>query len=186
MWQRLHEEGHGRIVTVAVDAQGPAAVLPWLDRAGATFTSLVDEHGEVLSALGTTVVRTFVALDPDGRALRPPVKVKADDPATYGAIRDWLATGAAEALDTLDRGGRPAASGTGGFARATSRAWLELAVTALEEGRRADATDALRRAHEADPDSAFVQKQLWALESPERFYDGAIDKEWQQRQLRQA
>jgi hypothetical protein len=38
-----------------------------------------------------------------------------------------------------------------------------------------------------EPDNFVIRKQIWAVENPDRFYDGEIDTDWQglQRELGQ-
>lgn len=186
MWQRLHAEVAevADVVAVAVDAQGPSVVLPWVERGGVTFPVLVDARGEVPAALGISVVRTFAPLGPDGRLAHPPVKVHASEPETFAAIRSWLLTGSVADLAPVDRGGAPPSSAAGAPARAQSRAWLELAGIALDADRRGDAEAALREAVAADPSDAIARKQLWAVTHPERFYGADIDTDWQREQAR--
>ena len=36
---------------------------------------------------------------------------------------------------------------------------------------------------ELAPDNFIIRKQIWAVEHPEKFYQGEIDYDWQQEQL---
>ena len=45
-----------------------------------------------------------------------------------------------------------------------------------------------RRSHaggrglELNPDNYLIRKQIWAVENPERFYEGDVDYNWQREQ----
>ena len=54
----------------------------------------------------------------------------------------------------------------------------------LARRREADALSHLRRALELDPQNYVIRKQIWAVEHPERFYQGAIDWDWQREQMK--
>ncbi len=33
------------------------------------------------------------------------------------------------------------------------------------------------------PENRIVRKQIWAIENPERFYEGMVDFDWQKEQI---
>ena len=49
-------------------------------------------------------------------------------------------------------------------------------------GRTAEAIVRWRQELELDPGNYLIRKQIWAVESPDRFYDGAVDYDWQREQ----
>ena len=53
----------------------------------------------------------------------------------------------------------------------------------LEQGRRDAGIAHLRRAARLEPENYVIRKQAWAVESPESFYSGAVDYEWQREQM---
>ena len=70
---------------------------------------------------------------------------------------------------------------------ATDRRAIEIYRRGAEKYRQGDKPGAaalMREAMRLDPDSIIVHRNAWAIESPERFYDGDIDQEWKQEQLR--
>ena len=40
-----------------------------------------------------------------------------------------------------------------------------------------------REAAALEPTNWIIRKQIWAVEHPERFYDGAVDFDWQKEQI---
>jgi hypothetical protein len=73
VWQELHEELHAEgldVITVAVDRSVDAA-RPYIDRAGATHTSLIDTDHVVADLYNMVNVPTVVWIDEAGRIVRP-------------------------------------------------------------------------------------------------------------------
>jgi hypothetical protein len=167
-----------RVVAVAVDVQGAEVARPWVECAGATFPALLDDADALFGRFGLTLVPVALAVGEDGKLVEPPSVVDVRDDATAGALRRW-ARGEVE-VPGLSRAVPPGANAAN---RALAGAYVRLAALALKAGRRRDAADVLRRAREHDPDNWLVRKQLWAVEHPERFYDGPIDADWQRAQL---
>jgi tetratricopeptide (TPR) repeat protein len=63
-------------------------------------------------------------------------------------------------------------------------ALYRLGVALLKQGKSRQAVARWRQALKIEPDSEIIKKQIWAVEHPERFYQGAIDVAWQRRQDR--
>jgi tetratricopeptide (TPR) repeat protein len=55
----------------------------------------------------------------------------------------------------------------------------------LRQGRRKQALVELRKAWELDKDNWIIRKQIWAIEHPDKFYDGKVDYDWQKVQIEQ-
>ena len=51
------------------------------------------------------------------------------------------------------------------------------------QGKSAEAVRLWRKEMEMEPDNFVVRKQVWAVEHPEKFYDGTIDSAWQKEQI---
>ncbi|MBM3216584.1 tetratricopeptide repeat protein [Candidatus Poribacteria bacterium] len=58
-----------------------------------------------------------------------------------------------------------------------------LGALLMAQGRKNEAVDHLRRALRLEPNNYVIRKQIWALEHPDRFYEGGIDWDWQREQL---
>ncbi len=50
-------------------------------------------------------------------------------------------------------------------------------------GRTGEALARWRQGLELDPGNYLIRKQIWAVENPERFYEGDVDYDWQQEQI---
>ncbi len=53
----------------------------------------------------------------------------------------------------------------------------------LRQGRKKQALVELKKALELDRGNWIIRKQIWAIEHPERFYDGKVDYDWQKVQI---
>ncbi len=49
-------------------------------------------------------------------------------------------------------------------------------------GRTGEALARWRRGLELDPGNYLIRKQIWAVENPEKFYQGDVDYDWQREQ----
>jgi hypothetical protein len=59
---------------------------------------------------------------------------------------------------------------------------VQLCTNYLTRKRVDDAVGFLKKALALDPENRVIPKQVWALQHPEKFYSGPIDKEWQRQQ----
>ncbi len=55
----------------------------------------------------------------------------------------------------------------------------------LRQGRKRQALVELKKALEFDKGNWIIHKQIWAIEHPEKFYDGKVDYDWQKSQIEQ-
>ena len=62
---------------------------------------------------------------------------------------------------------------------AAFREGLEL----YRSGRIGEALKLWRQGLELNPDNYLIRKQIWAVENPERFYEGDVDYNWQREQF---
>ena len=149
----------------------------YVERAGATFTTLVDQ-GNILSDLyGFKAVPNGFLVDEDGTVRFSQLGgFDIRRPETAEMLYRWV-SGQGEALTEESPAGVPDTRHS--ESNALFREGLEL----YESGRTAEALARWRQGLELDPDNYLVRKQVWALENPERFYEGAVDYDWQREQL---
>lgn len=65
----------------------------------------------------------------------------------------------------------------------TSSDYFGRGLTLYEAGDIEGAKQVWREGIEVEPDHWNMRKQLWAIENPERFYDGKVDYAWQKEQV---
>ena len=61
--------------------QGAAAARPWVEKAGATYRGLLDQQNQIGKAYNLKYVPIGIALDEQGRLVRPVGSVNIDDDA---------------------------------------------------------------------------------------------------------
>ena len=166
---------------MAVDAQGAEKARPYLERANATYTTLVDEgnllsqmfgfkavpNGLLIDEQGVLHYRKFGGFDIRNHEFASLLEEWAKNPSP-----EWLAERMQE--DTL--GGPDHEAAIGHFQRG------------LEHYRNGNVEEALvewKMGRDLEPDNWVVRKQIWAVEHPERFYDGEVDSAWQKEQIQQ-
>ena len=66
---------------------------------------------------------------------------------------------------------------------AEAAARFELGLILLESGKKEEAMAEWRKALALDPQNWIIHKQIWAVEHPDKFYDGSVDYGWQKTQL---
>lgn len=104
MWQKLYSELEDRgfiVIAVAMDSRTEAAE-PYIEKAKASYVSLIDKNHLVADLYNMTNVPQAVWIDEDGRIVRPSevagfavsTKFRKIREHYMGAIRDWVENGA--------------------------------------------------------------------------------------------
>ena len=94
----------------------------------------------------------------------------------------------AEALERWVSGQSPEQTGADpkdslGDGHSEANAIFREGLDHFRSGRVDQALARWRQGLELDPDNYLIRKQIWAVENPERFYDGDVDYDWQREQL---
>ena len=164
-----------------MDAQGPGAVRPWHQIAQAEFPTLVDQQFELGQIFNLKAVPYGILLDELGQIVKFPFAINVDETKTQDLLRNWLTDPNFKLReDSL------ATSGHGGSLKVSvleARARFQLGTTLLQIGKKEEAVAEWRKALSLDPTNWIIHKQIWAVENPDKFYDGAIDYNWQKEQL---
>lgn len=148
-----------------------------MDRAQATFTTLVDESNALGALYGFRAVPNLFLIGPDGTvAFRELGTFNVREPGKRALVEHWARTGE---IVAAERDGEQGAGG--GRAEANSR-FVE-GRRLYERGLIDDALAEWRKAVAIDPDNYNIRKQIWAIENPDRFYADRVDYDWQQEQL---
>ncbi len=177
MWQEFFEKNRARrftILSIAVDLQGPEVVRPFVEKAGATFPVAVDAEDAWGRTFSSRVIPVSLLVDETGLVR---LKGAGPSPEFLKKIEAILAEEAAAVAP-------PGEDSRGPDAPATP--WVERVRRAREllaGSRRVEAAAALKEALALEPQNWLLRKQVWALEHPEKFYDGPIDTAWQKEQI---
>ena len=157
---------------------GTEAVRQYVAAAGATFPTLIDEHGATSRAFGFKVVPNGVLVDPDGIVrFRKIGGFSIEKPEDVVAVERFM------------RGRDPGPSPAADARYALDPVIRDLVETKLRSGhalfargRPEEAVAEWREALHRDPDNFVIRKQIWATLHPERFHP-TIDAAWQKGQL---
>ena len=163
------------ILSIAVDLQGPELPRPFHDKAGAQFTTVVDTRTIVTRTFGVRAIPNGALIDEDG-ILRYSLYGGFDirNPATKKLVSGFLFDGEVTLTDETEVKGAVDVASLDHFERG-----LELYGSGDFEG----AAVIWRQGMELEPDHWNMRKQLWAIEHPDRFYDGKVDYDWQKVQV---
>ncbi len=168
-------------MSIAQDVQGAEAAAPWVEKAGATYRSLLDQHNMIGKAYSLKYVPVGILLDEEGRLVRTVGSVNIDTDDFRRELTEWVTTGTIPQV-WIDANRDTAPSElTPEEAEADAR--FQLAATLLKQGKQDEAVAELKRAFRLDPQNWLIRKQLWAIEHPEAFYDGNVDYGWQKEQI---
>jgi len=169
------------VVVIAQDAQGADVAKPWVEKAGGTYRALLDQHNAIGKAYSLKYVPVGILVDEEGRLARAVGSVNIDQDAFHSELVDWVTTGVIpKGWIDADKGSQPKAL-TPDEKEADAR--FQLAIVLLENGKKDEAIVELKNAFRLDPENWLIRKQLWAIESPEAFYDGNVDYGWQKAQM---
>ena len=119
-------------------------------------------------------------IDEAGRLVKPPFNINVANKETIAMLEKWLSDSTYNA--TLLRSVKPLnKSQNPQVIEANAR--FQLGLTLLEIGKKAEAMAEWRKALALDPKNWIIHKQIWAVEHPDKFYDGNVDFGWQKAQL---
>ena len=160
------------LLSVAVDLQGPDKPRPYVEAAKAEFNTVVDQENVLGGIFGYRAIPNGLFIDADGTLLfRRLSGFDVKKPEVAAEVLKF-----ASGVDSA--GGESSATAVFGdfFARG---------LTMYQAGDTDGASTVWREGIAVEPDHWNMRKQLWAIEHPERFYDGAVDYGWQKEQVEQ-
>jgi len=155
---------------VAVDLQGPEKAKPYVDAASPEFNVVIDKRNVLGTLFGYRAIPNGVFLDENG-TLR------------YRKFSGFDIRKPEMAAEVFSF-----AAGAGSFELAPSEPVtygdsFARGLALYEAGDVEGAAAVWRAGIAVEPDHWNMRKQLWAIEHPERFYDGAVDHGWQKEQV---
>lgn len=182
MYERHREDGL-EVLAVAMDGQGPERARPYLEAAGATYPAVIDADGVTGRLYGFKTVASGFLVDECGDLVFGKINgFSIHRPEIADLVSHWAAGSQVPPFEEADDLYLRIPRG------ATDRRAIEIyrrGVAKYRQGDRSGAAALMREAMRLDPDSIIVHRHAWAIENPERFYDGDIDQYWKQEQLRQ-
>ena len=168
------------LVSIALDAQGASVVRPWHDAANADFVTLVDSQNTFGSLYDLKAIPYGVMIDEAGRLVKAPFSINVADQKTLTMLEKWL-SGPDYNVKLLHDIKPLDASNSQTTSEAAAR--FKLGLVLLEVGKKKEAMAEWRKALALDPQNWIIHKQIWAVEHPDKFYEGDVDYGWQKAQL---
>ena len=168
------------LISIALDAQGASVVRPWHDAANADFLTLVDSQNIFGTRYNLKAIPYGVLIDEAGRMVKAPFNINVADKETLVMLERWLSDPDYNAvlLHNLKQSDVPIAGIT-----TEAAARFQLGLVLLESGKKHEAMAEWRKALALDPENWIIHKQIWAVENPDKFYNGGVDYGWQKTQL---
>jgi len=173
-----HKDADFEVIAIAMEHTGAEQARPFVEVAGATFPTLVDDTGATATAFGFKAVPNGVLIDADGVVRY----------AKYGgfSVEHAEDRAAVERFAAGENASESPAAMTPYTLDATTQ---DLVATRLRLGRlldslgrREEAVVEWRGALRHDPENLVIRKQIWAALYPEKFHP-TIDWDWQQERL---
>ncbi|MCG8606699.1 hypothetical protein MJD09_17155, partial [bacterium] len=120
-----------------------------------------------------------VLFDETGNIVRGPQYFNGNKTESYQEVGNWVQRGEAVLIQKSPSSNSP----TIGFATAEAELRFRFAAELMRLDQKEGALHQLKMALEKSPDNLLILKQIWAIEHPERFYEGAVDFGWQREQF---
>lgn len=170
------------MISIAMDAQGAEVARPWHEAADATFPTLVDQENVVGNLYGLKAIPYVLLVNEKGQLVKGPMGSHIDDGDFQQDLVRWLTEPSYEAEVLAQK--KPSTQQkvqSPEFQEADLR--FRLGLVLLQKGEPREAVQQWRKALALDPGNWIIHKQIWAVENPERFYEGSVDYQWQKEQL---
>ena len=118
-------------------------------------------------------------IDEAGRLVKAPFNINVADRKTLAMLEKWLSdpnynTKLLHDMKPLDKLNVPTTEAVARF---------RLGLVLLEVGKKEEAMAEWRKALALDPQNWIIHKQIWAVEHPDKFYEGDVNYGWQKAQL---
>ena len=119
-------------------------------------------------------------VDEAGRLVKAPFNINVADQETLAMLEKWVSDPDYNAK--LLRDMKPLDERNSQVTNEAA-ARFQLGLVLLEVGKKEEAMAEWRKALALDPQNWIIHKQIWAVEHPDKFYDGGVDYSWQKAQL---
>ena len=164
------------MLSVAMDAQGLHKPRPYVESAGAEFTTVVDEDNLLGRLYGFKAVPNGFLIDEKGIVRYKRLggfDIRRAE--TADALDKWLAEPSATLPEAEDE--------ALGSEHERANAHFLAGMTLYRDGKVEQALAEWRKGVEIEPDNFIIRKQVWAVENPDKFYSGDVDSDWQKEQM---
>ena len=153
---------------------------PWHDKAKAKFFTLVDTQNTLGNLYNLKAIPYGIMIDEAGRLVKSPFSINVAKQGTLKMLEQWLTDPTYNAT-LLASVKSPNTSQNPKIIEANAR--FQLGLTLLQIGKKQEAMAEWHKALALDPKNWIIHKQIWAVEHPDKFYDGNVDYGWQRAQL---
>ena len=160
-----------------MDAQGAEAARPYVEKAGATFVTVVDDGNLLGQLYGFKAIPNGYLIDEQGVVRYKRLggfDIRRAE--TASVVDEWLNR---PGLDRSSQDQDEALGSEHSEANAHFTAGLDL----YRQGKVEEAVAEWRKGVDLEPDNYIIRKQIWAVQNPDRFYAGDIDYDWQREQM---
>ena len=160
-----------------MDAQGADKALPFVQRAQAEFTTVVDEGNLLGQLYGFNAIPNGYLIDEAGVVRYK--KLGGFDirrAQTASIVEGWAQS------PSIDES-LPEAEAALGAEHSEANALFRAGLGLYRDGKVDEAVAQWRRGVELEPDNYIIRKQIWAVQNPDRFYSGDVDYAWQKEQM---
>lgn len=158
------------IITIACDAQGVDLPMKYLSAVRATYEMWIDANCVLVRRWKLKDVGYVILLDENDVVLMTAGKAEAE---VLAQVKKLLPKEPAK---------NPPAAPKPDTKDTRVEFLVQLCTNYLTRKRIDDAVGFLKQALAIDPENKVLPKQIWALQHPEKFYSGPIDKDWQKQQ----
>ena len=163
---------------MAIDAQGAEKARPYVDKAGATFPTLVDEDNLLSRTYGFKAIPNALFIDEEGVLRYNKYSGFDIGKAEFRRVaEEWVSVGAIGEVEP-NSGLR-----TSVLEHSEAMRLFHKGMSLYRLGQVAEALALWREGVALEPDNYVIRKQVWAVENPDKFYRGDVDYGWQKEQM---
>ncbi len=164
-----------------MDVQGRRVAEPWVNKAHATYPTLVDQYNYLGEKFNFNYVPLIILFNKPGEQVYGPTSFSIDDAADRRFLLEWIQGGQILNQELEEKAGQSDTS----FEQPGVALRFKYATFLMSHDEKQEALWHLRKAVEEAPGNWIIRKQIWAIEHPARFYNGDVDFDWQREQLQQ-
>ena len=160
-----------------MDAQGAEVARPYVDKANAEYVTVVDEENLLGQLYGFKAIPNGFLIDEQGTVVYKELGgFNIREAKTAAMVGEWGRSGRIKPPT-------PASDGDLGREHSKANSLFRKGLALYREGKVDEAMAEWRKGVDLEPDNYIIRKQIWAVQNPEKFYEGKVDYDWQDEQL---